>query len=145
MVQGSRLLIRRVHNQACLQFLNRQLVSRTLNHSAICCTYFAKFNLLSLSFNPCQFVLINNFILCMLPLIFILNFKQEHIASCKFKKIPCPNKQYGCTKLLLQNQWEEHLERECRFIPVQSPWCSKKVHNKEVSNFTERSVKINNT
>ena len=68
----------------------------------------------------------------MLPLIFIPNFKQEHIASCKFKKIPCPNKQYGCTELLLQSQWEEHLERECRFIPVQCPWCSKKGHNKDV-------------
>ena len=54
------------------------------------------------------------------------------MASCKFRKIPCPNKQYGCTKLLLQSQWDEHLERECRFIPVQCPWCSKKVHNKEV-------------
>jgi hypothetical protein len=61
------------------------------------------------------------------------NFKQEHIASCNFQKTPCPNKQYGCTKLLLQSQMEEHLERECRFIPVQCPWCSKKVHNKEVS------------
>ena len=55
------------------------------------------------------------------------------MASCKFQKIPCPNQQYGCTKLLLQSQWEEHLERECRFTPVQCPWCSKKVHNKEVS------------
>lgn len=59
-------------------------------------------------------------------------FQQEHIKSCKFTKIPCPNKQYGCPKLLLQSQWEEHLERDCRFIPVQCPWCSKKVHNKEV-------------
>ena len=61
------------------------------------------------------------------------NNTQEHIADCKFTKLPCPNKQHGCTKLLLQSQWEEHLERECRFIPVQCPWCSKKVHNKEVN------------
>ena len=60
-------------------------------------------------------------------------YTQEHIAECKFTKIPCPNKQYGCTKLLLQSQWEEHLERECRFAPVQCPWCSKKVRNKEVN------------
>ena len=65
-------------------------------------------------------------------------------ASCKFQKIPCPNKQYGCTKLLLQSQWEEHLERECRFIPVQCPWCFKKVHNKdsEVSKLKAKHVKL---
>jgi hypothetical protein len=61
-----------------------------------------------------------------------VTYTQEHIADCKFIRTPCPNKQHGCTKLLLQSQWEEHLERECRFIPVQCPWCSKKVHNKEV-------------
>ena len=68
------------------------------------------------------------------------DFKQDHVASCKFKKISCPNKQYGCTKLLLQSQWEEHLERECRFIPVHCPWCSKKVHNKEVSKHTNHKA-----
>ena len=41
------------------------------------------------------------------------------MISCKFKKIPCPNKPYGCPKLLLKSQWNEHLERECQFIPVQ--------------------------
>ena len=28
------------------------------------------------------------------------------------------------------------MEKECRFIPVQCPWCSKKVHNKEVESQT---------
>lgn len=58
---------------------------------------------------------------------------QEHKESCKFKKVPCPNKPYGCYKLLLQSQLDAHLEKECRFIPVECPWCSKRVHNKEVS------------
>ena len=90
-----------------------------------------------------QFVLVN-FTLCILRMPFhshktLTSNMQEHVSSCKFKKIPCPNKQYGCTKLLLQSQWEEHLERECRFIPVQCPWCSKKVHNKEVSKLTKHA------
>ena len=32
----------------------------------------------------------------------------------------------------MQNTLWEHLDKECRFIPVECPWCSKKVHNKEV-------------
>lgn len=61
------------------------------------------------------------------------SFKQEHIKSCKFARTPCPNKEYGCPELLLNSQLDEHLERECQFTPVQCPWCSKKVHNKDVS------------
>ena len=50
---------------------------------------------------------------------------QAHIETCKFTRIPCP-------KLLLQSQLDEHLERECEHAPVQCPWCSKKVQDKEV-------------
>ena len=57
---------------------------------------------------------------------------QKHMETCKFTKIPCPNKLYGCSKLLLQGTLREHLDTECRFMPVECPWCSKKVHNKEV-------------
>ena len=63
----------------------------------------------------------------------ILLLLQEHTDSCKFTRHPCPNSVYGCTKLLLQNQVQEHLEKECRFAPVMCPWCSKKVQNKDVS------------
>ena len=62
------------------------------------------------------------------------DMQQDHIQSCKFTRIPCPNEIYDCSKMLLQNQWE-HLASECRFTPVQCPWCSKMVHNKKVSEF----------
>ena len=86
-------------------------------------------------FNTRICVLMINGLWCIIILYqeYTLDYTQEHIADCKYTKIPCPNKQYGCTKLLMQSQWEEHLERECRYAPVQCPWCSKKVHNKEVN------------
>ena len=63
----------------------------------------------------------------------MLTTSQEHIDSCKYTRVPCPNKIYGCSELLLQSELLEHMERECRFAPVQCPWCSKKIHDREVS------------
>ena len=68
-------------------------------------------------------------------------YAQEHVDSCKFKKVSCPNKIYGCSTLLLNSQLEEHLERECRFLPVECPWCSKKVPNKEVRHNINKEVR----